>query len=80
MMNKEYIETPDFLVNERIKLLLNHGYYGYKVINIEFDDSRGQMIAVAQNNKRSILSAFGETKDDACMKLIDLINITVDPY
>ena len=80
MMSINYIETPDYLVNERINHLLNHGYFGYNVINIEFDDYRGQMIAVARNNKASVLSAYGETKDDACMKLIDLIDITVDSY
>jgi len=80
MMNTDYIETPDYLVNERINHLVNYGYFGYKVINIEFDDYRGQIISVAKNNKGNVLSAYGETKDDSCMKLIDLIDITVDSY
>lgn len=77
-MNTDHIRHPDYLTNERIKLLLHHGYYGYKVVNLGFDDYRGQIIAVARNNSGSALSAYGETKEDACRDLIDLIDITVD--
>lgn len=76
-MNTDRIEHPDYLVNERINLFLNHGYYGYEIINLEFDDYRGQIIAVAQNKSEHILSAYGESKEDACVQLIDLIDITV---
>jgi len=80
IMGTGYSETPDYLVSERINLLLNHGYYGYKVIKIRFDDYRGQVIAVVRNGKGHVLSAYGETEDDACIQLIDLIDITVDAY
>ncbi|WP_340103847.1 hypothetical protein [Rhodohalobacter sp. 8-1] len=73
-----YSDQPDYLEKERINLLLKHGYYGYKVKNIEFDDHRGQLIAVAQNINGNTLSAYGETKEDACIQLIDLIGITLD--
>lgn len=77
-MKTNQIEHPDYLVNERINLLLSHGYYGYSVVNLSFDDFRGQIIAVAQNNSGNVLSAYGETKEEACVQLIDLIDITVD--
>jgi len=77
-MNTDQIKHPDYLVNERINLLLNHGYYGYKIVNLGFDDYRGQIIAVAQNNSGTVLSAYGETKEDACMDLIDFIDIRVN--
>lgn len=79
-MGADYSETPDYLEIERIDLLQNHGYFGYKVIKITFDDYRGQVIAVARNGKGHVLSAYGETEDDACIQLIDLIDITVDAY
>lgn len=77
-MDTENIEHPDYLVNERINLLLNHGYYGYKIVNLTFDDHRGQILVVARNNSERVLSAYGETKEEACIQLIDLIDITVD--
>lgn len=79
-MNTDYFETPDYLVSERINFLLNHGYYGYKVINVAFDDHRGKTIAVARNSKGHVLSAYGETEHDACIQLIDLIDITVGSF
>lgn len=79
-MGAYYSETPDYLVSERIDLLLNHGYFGYKVIKVTFDDHRGQVIAVARDGKGHVLSAYGETEDNACIQLIDLIDITVDAY
>lgn len=79
-MNSDHIHSEqfDYLEKERINLLLKHGYYGYKVKNIEFDDYRGQIIAIAQNINGNTLSAYGETKEDACVQLIDLIDITLD--
>jgi hypothetical protein len=79
-MYTDHIETPDYLVSERINHLLNHGYYGYKVMNVTFDDHRGQIIAVARNSKGHIVSAYGETEDDACIQLINLIDITVGSF
>lgn len=77
-MNTNRIEHPDYLVNERITLFLNHGYYGYKVESSRFDDYRGQMIVVARNDNGNALSAYGETEEDACRDLIDLIDIRVN--
>jgi|AntRauTorcE11898_2_1112593.scaffolds.fasta_scaffold07784_4 hypothetical protein len=77
-MNTDYIESPDYLVNERINLLLKHGYYGFKVDNVTYNSNRGQVVVEARNSNEKILTAYGETKDEACMQLIDLIDITLD--
>jgi hypothetical protein len=77
-MNADHIENPDYLINERISLLLNHGYYGFKVDTVTYSSHRGQIVAEARNSKEEILTAYGETKDEACMQLIDLIDITID--
>lgn len=76
-MKTDHIEHPDFLVNERINLLLKHGYYGYEVVNFKFDAHRGQIIVVARDDGDNVLSTYGETKEEACRDLIDLIAIKV---
>jgi hypothetical protein len=73
-----YTDYPDYLIQERIRTLLDHGYYGYKIQNVAFDDHRGQIIVVAKDNKGHVLSAYGENREDACLQLIDLIDITLD--
>lgn len=75
-----HIDYPDYLIQERIHTLLDHGYYGYKIQNVAFDDHRGQIIVVAKDSKGHVLSAHGETKEDACLQLISLIDITLDSY
>ena len=46
-----YIDYPDYLIQERIHTLLDHGYYGDKIQNIAFDDHRGQVIVVKKDTK-----------------------------
>jgi hypothetical protein len=45
---------------------------------VTYSSHRGQIVAEARNSKEEILTAYGETKDEACMQLIDLIDITID--
>jgi|AntRauTorckE6833_2_1112554.scaffolds.fasta_scaffold100561_2 aspartate oxidase len=67
---------PDAPMHERINLLDTEGYRGFKVTQkkkkwdgIEID---------AGNSSNKILSAGGETGEEAYKKLIDLIDLTLD--
>lgn len=67
---------PDAPMHERINLLNTEGYRGFKITQkkqkwdgIEID---------AGNSSNKLLSASGETGEEAFKKLIDLIDLTLD--
>ena len=75
-------KTPeyDYLVHERINALLEYGYRGFTVSKIAGNTQTGHFRVDATNNKGITLTSKGDTKEDACKKLIDLIDVTADDF
>lgn len=70
----------DFLYRERIEILLNQGYYGYKIHNITTDKNGEIIVAKALNEKGETVKSEGKTLIDACQQMISLIDTTNDDY
>lgn len=67
---------PDAPMHERINLLDNEGYRGFKISNKK---QKWEGIKIeADNGSNKSLSATGETSEEAYKKLIDLIDLTLD--
>jgi len=75
-------KTPeyDYLVHERIDALIDHGYCGFAVSKISGNIQSGEVWVEATNKKGITLSSKGDTKEDACKKLIDLIDVTTGDF
>jgi hypothetical protein len=75
-------KTPeyDYLVQERVDALLKYGYRGFKISKITGHSETGQYRVEAANNRRVTLTSIGDTKEDACKKLIDLIDVTAGDF
>ncbi|REL24048.1 hypothetical protein DYD21_19755 [Rhodohalobacter sp. SW132] len=70
----------DYLIHERINILNDQGYCGFRITDIKGDSESGQFVVEAKNDNRIILTTKGLTKEEACKKMIDLIDVTVDDY
>jgi len=70
----------DYLVHERIDILMEQGYCGFTITSISGNNLTGEYLVEATNNQGKTLTSKGETKEDACKKLIDLIDVTVDDF
>lgn len=69
-ISKKMNRDPVF--HERINILKNEAYRGFTIVS---EKSKGPEIEVtATNLKGRILSAVGETKEEAFKKLVDLID------
>lgn len=66
---------PDAPMHERINLLDNEGYRGFKVTHKK---KKWDGIEIEAANSNKSLSAAGETGEEAYKKLIDLIDLTLD--
>jgi len=77
-MKTNQMEEFDYLILERISILLKQGYFGFNVIRLTSDHKIDQFIVEASNDRGVVLSASGDTKEEACKKLIDLIDLTMD--
>lgn len=75
-------KTPeyDYLVHERINILTDQGYCGFTINKIDSTPYSGETIVESTNGQGITLTAKGDTKEDACKKMIDLIDITVDDF
>lgn len=73
MMN--FSDEYDNVFHERINVLLDQGYLGFTVDKITGSKESGEFIVAATNHKGANLTAKGETKEEACKKMIDLIDI-----
>lgn len=71
-------DEHDNIFHERVNVLIDQGYLGFTVDKISGRNETGEFKVEATNNKGIKLTAKGETKEEACKKLIDLIDITVD--
>jgi len=74
--------TPefDYLMHERVDILMDQGYCGFAINKISGDKHFGEYLVEATNHQGIILTTKGETKEDACKKMIDLIDVTVDDF
>ena len=77
-MKTKHTEDFDYLIHERISILLKQGYMGFNVKKMYGDPDLNQFTVEASNSQGVLLSAKGDTKEEACKKLIDLIDLTVD--
>lgn len=68
----------DYLCKERIKLLLDEGYYGFKIVNLHKKEGSDSVIVETANHSGITLYAKGRSKEDACLQMIDLIDTTID--
>lgn len=77
-MNKYLTDEQESIFHERVNVLMEQGYLGFKVNKVSGSNETGEFIVGATNHKGVILTAKGETKEEACKKLIDLIDINSD--
>lgn len=77
-MNIEDQEAPDYLLNERIQLLLKYGYCGFTVQRIDENRQKEEVVVEARHRNGNILTATGDSKEDACRQMIDLIDTSID--
>lgn len=70
----------DYLCKERIQLLLDDGYFGFKVVNLHKKDDSTNVIVEAENNFGITFYAKGRSKEDACMRMIDMIDTSFDEF
>ncbi|MFO7845658.1 MAG: hypothetical protein R6V27_03780 [Balneolaceae bacterium] len=77
-MKANYDDTPDYLLNERIQMLQQSGYCGFVVQNITENPKKEEVVIEAKNPEGKFLTASGDSSEDACRQLIDLIDTTVD--
>lgn len=71
-------DEHDNIFHERVNVLIDQGYLGFTVDKISGSNETGEFHVEATNHKGVKLTAKGETKEEACEKLIDLIDITID--
>ncbi len=77
-MYSEQKMDRDHIFHERVNILKSDGYRGFVVTS---EKSKGPEIEVtATNLQGKILSAGGETKEEAFKKIIDLIDTTIDDH
>jgi len=75
-------KTPeyDYLVHERIDALIEYGYRGFTISKISGNVRSGDFRVEATNKKGTTLTSMGDTKEDACKKLIDLIDVITGDF
>ncbi len=70
----------DYLVHERIDILMDKGYCGFTITQISDNNFSGEYLVEATNHQGITLTSKGETKEEACKKMIDLIDVTVNDF
>lgn len=70
----------DYLTHERINILADHGYCGFKISEIKKDPNSGEVTVFTKNDRGISLSVRGQTMTDACKKMIDSIEVLFDDY
>jgi hypothetical protein len=77
-MYSEQNMDRDHIFHERVNILKNDGYRGFIITS---EKNKGHEIEVtATNLQGKILSAGGETKEEAFKKIIDLIDMAIDDH
>ena len=70
----------DYLTHERINVLSDHGYCGFKISQVKEDPDSGEVTVCTKNNNGNTLTVRGQTITDACKKMIDSIDLLTDDY
>jgi hypothetical protein len=69
--------NPNSSLQERVNILKDQGYRGF-ALSKSSQKAEGAVRVVAKNNKGILLTADGESLDEACENLIDQIDYTLD--
>lgn len=76
MRNRTYDQDPDPIFHERIHVLTNRGYRGFRITKNQ-QHWEGVKIT-ASNHAGKIVSSSGNTEEEALKKLIDQIDLVLD--
>ncbi|MGD8747031.1 MAG: hypothetical protein PVI44_01070 [Balneolaceae bacterium] len=76
MKNHPYEQDPDPVFHERIHVLSERGYRGFKITNKQ--QHWDGLKVTASNNAGKIVTSAGNTEQEALKKLIDQIDLILD--
>jgi len=77
-MKKQINDDYDNVFHERVDILQDQGYLGFKVNKVTGSKETDEFIVETKNHKGATLHAKGETKEEAFKKMVDLIDIAVE--
>lgn len=77
-MNNYITDDQDNVFHERVNVLMDQGYLGFKVNKISGSKETDEFIVETTNHKGITLHAKGETKEEAFKKMVDLIDVTIE--